>query len=314
MCCYLGKKNHKAMTAASALLSAILLAVPLSGCNPAGNSKSNSSSPVTSSYGDANSGRAGTAIPASGDVDCNDFSTQADAQAFFEAHDPASDPYDLDRDADGIACESLPGGLPSSSANQLYLEPPPAATTIPPVTGVSPYVPSVPIPEPQIPSAGEDADNNTLQPPDNQNHAADHPGYLFYHNWRYGFSLEVPANFIAQRPPDNGDGLGWSSPDGATEIAAGGSNNVFGDTLQSLMQEHIAMEEDEVTYQASGPNWFVLSGYDGANIFYEKVYLGKDTENDLRIEYPADEKEKYDSMVSTVAASFQPGPLNSGAR
>lgn len=42
------------------------------------------------------------------DVNCSDFDTQAEAQAFFEAHDPANDPYGLDADGDGVACESLP--------------------------------------------------------------------------------------------------------------------------------------------------------------------------------------------------------------
>ncbi|MFO7173309.1 MAG: thermonuclease family protein [Bacillota bacterium] len=43
------------------------------------------------------------------DRDCDDFATQAEAQAFFEAAGgPARDPHGLDRDGDGVACESLP--------------------------------------------------------------------------------------------------------------------------------------------------------------------------------------------------------------
>ena len=43
-----------------------------------------------------------------GDLDCPDFATQAEAQEFFEANGgPSSDPHNLDRDGDGIACESL---------------------------------------------------------------------------------------------------------------------------------------------------------------------------------------------------------------
>jgi len=45
---------------------------------------------------------------AAGDKDCSDFATQADAQAFFLAHDPAHDPDLLDSDGDRIACESNP--------------------------------------------------------------------------------------------------------------------------------------------------------------------------------------------------------------
>src|SRR3954453_17659785 len=43
-----------------------------------------------------------------GDVDCADFATQAQAQRFFENHNPSADPYYLDADNDGIACEDNP--------------------------------------------------------------------------------------------------------------------------------------------------------------------------------------------------------------
>ncbi len=43
------------------------------------------------------------------DKDCGDFSSQAEAQAFYEAAGgPESDPYRLDSEGDGVACESLP--------------------------------------------------------------------------------------------------------------------------------------------------------------------------------------------------------------
>ena len=42
------------------------------------------------------------------DLDCADFSSQAEAQNFFENHDPQSDPHYLDGDDDGIACEDNP--------------------------------------------------------------------------------------------------------------------------------------------------------------------------------------------------------------
>lgn len=43
-----------------------------------------------------------------GDYDCDDFSSQREAQQFFEDEGgPASDYHNLDRDGDGLACESL---------------------------------------------------------------------------------------------------------------------------------------------------------------------------------------------------------------
>lgn len=41
------------------------------------------------------------------DMDCGDFSTQAEAQDFMDSEGPG-DPHGLDRDGDGEACETLP--------------------------------------------------------------------------------------------------------------------------------------------------------------------------------------------------------------
>ena len=43
------------------------------------------------------------------DRDCSDFSTQKEAQAFFELSGGLGrDPHKLDQDKDGVACETLP--------------------------------------------------------------------------------------------------------------------------------------------------------------------------------------------------------------
>lgn len=58
-----------------------------------------------SSVGATGGGGGGT-----GDKDCSDFATQAQAQAWFEKHggSPSNDVDGLDSDHDGKACESLP--------------------------------------------------------------------------------------------------------------------------------------------------------------------------------------------------------------
>lgn len=47
------------------------------------------------------------AIAFAQDYDCSDFDTHAEAQRFFERAGPG-DPHRLDRDGDGVACETLP--------------------------------------------------------------------------------------------------------------------------------------------------------------------------------------------------------------
>lgn len=49
----------------------------------------------------------GPSETATEDRDCSDFSTQSEAQRFFERHQPG-DPHGLDGDGNEVACESLP--------------------------------------------------------------------------------------------------------------------------------------------------------------------------------------------------------------
>ena len=67
------------------------------------------------------------------DRDCSDFDTWAEAQAFYKAAGgPTSDPHNLDSNADGIACESLPGSPKQA---------PPTPTPIPSATPTEPKEP-----------------------------------------------------------------------------------------------------------------------------------------------------------------------------
>src|SRR5687767_9379115 len=69
-----------------------------------------------------------TPTPGAG-TDCADFATQEQAQAFYDQHkdDQAGnpDPFDLDTDKDGKACEGLP------ASTQATASPVPGATATP---------------------------------------------------------------------------------------------------------------------------------------------------------------------------------------
>jgi Excalibur calcium-binding domain len=76
----------------------------LSGCRTAGGRHCHG-------YGLGGGVRSGrrAGLPPAGDKDCADFSTQAQAQRYFQSKGgPARDPDRLDGDGDGRACESLP--------------------------------------------------------------------------------------------------------------------------------------------------------------------------------------------------------------
>jgi hypothetical protein len=140
--------------------------------------------------------------------------------------------------------------------------------------------------------------------------AADAGNWLTYHNDRYGTTIDYPDIFVAQPPPDANDGRAFKSADGA-EFSVSALYNALDFTVAKY-RDFIVKNLDPgstVTYQASGGDWFVISGTKGADIFYERHLLshGAQMTEDFVISYPASLKTTYDPIVARMAKSFRPG-------
>ena len=129
-----------------------------------------------------------------------------------------------------------------------------------------------------------------------------------YHNTRFGTTADVPASWTMGPPPQNNDGRFFTSPGKRAEITISGifANIGSNDELASRL---IATEGETITCKKRQDKWVVVSGAKGDRIFYRKTVLSCDDTiaNDLSIEYPAADKEKYDPLVAHVAASLRPG-------
>lgn len=74
-------------------------------------------------------GLAAPGQPIQDDVDCAAFisaagnPSQFQAQQFFDANNPAQDPFNLDADGDGLACEGLETGAPEDEATRTPVTP-----------------------------------------------------------------------------------------------------------------------------------------------------------------------------------------------
>ncbi|EPZ41803.1 MULTISPECIES: hypothetical protein [Alicyclobacillus] len=128
--------------------------------------------------------------------------------------------------------------------------------------------------------------------------------YVNYTNSRYGFSLQIPSAFNQEALPQDGDGQSWTSSDTEMTVKAFGQYNVNHDTVKSELASLATGKQ--ATYQDAQSNWGVVSGTDGQNIFYDKVYVGSNI-YELQIEYPASAANQYSSVVTHIANSFQPG-------
>ncbi|WP_269929591.1 hypothetical protein [Aminobacter sp. HY435] len=130
---------------------------------------------------------------------------------------------------------------------------------------------------------------------------------FIYTNARFGTSVTFPAEVFTGKAdePANGDGLTWLAPDGAS-LAAYGSYNALEQTPEQLAD--FSSEGLDVSFRKVGKNWVVLSGRDGANIFYQRFEYGRNgVIHAFLLKYPATAKAKYDPLVRSIAESLN-GP------
>jgi hypothetical protein len=140
--------------------------------------------------------------------------------------------------------------------------------------------------------------------------------YETYSNGRFGFSIDFPRKLlIPQGVADNGDGQTFISHDGKTRLAVWGSNNsadpsepadtpktAYAKALKAINKEG----KRQLTLKLQKDNWFVLSGFEGANIFYRKVYFIKNQFIHFEISYPTAQREQWDAVAAKLAKSFKP--------
>lgn len=132
-----------------------------------------------------------------------------------------------------------------------------------------------------------------------------------YRNARFGTTIEYPRRFRSGRPPDNNDGLTFTSPDGAT-LAVWGSLNINNDSRETLERAtREAQAGDEIwSYSARGENWFVFSGRRGRDGIFHKRYVlshGGAVINAFDLGYSEALKLDYDPIVTRMSRSLRPG-------
>ena len=130
-------------------------------------------------------------------------------------------------------------------------------------------------------------------------------GWQRYSNDLYGSEFDFPAHvFTAAPAPNSADGRQFTSDDATLEIFA--TPNDKRETATSW-RRHLLQEKqgyDHVTYAPSGENWFVLSGFRGEMIFYEKYLFRDGLIHAFGIEFPANAKPFYAPIIERIEDSF----------
>lgn len=136
--------------------------------------------------------------------------------------------------------------------------------------------------------------------------------WVTYQNERFGYSFYYPtALFDAGQLPENGGGQSFISKDGRAKIVVFGTQNA--ENYTPAQYRKVILEEfggyDKMDYSPTGQTWFVLSGFRGENIYYQKVMFscGGKIINALSVTFPTAEKPAYERLVEIIEDNFKPG-------
>jgi hypothetical protein len=132
--------------------------------------------------------------------------------------------------------------------------------------------------------------------------------YRSFRDTRLGFDGEYPPSVFPNSRED-GDGLKFASSDDACRFYVTTGENQLSITakdFEGLSEQYYREKGISVTYHASADRWYVVSGVDRADIFYEKGVVSRDGKSIavLLMQYPTSLKRFFDPIVKHMSHSF----------
>jgi hypothetical protein len=137
--------------------------------------------------------------------------------------------------------------------------------------------------------------------------------WTFERDQELGFRYSYPQHLFYEIEGDGKPAFHYFAspltPD--AKFLVGAWNNRKGQTPPEL--KHWLMSNlggyDDITYQPHGRSWFVMSGYRGSTIYYEKVMFScrGTVVNILAVMYPTAQRDFFDPAVEHMEDNFRPG-------
>ncbi|MGZ2482620.1 hypothetical protein ACVITL_001143 [Rhizobium pisi] len=128
-----------------------------------------------------------------------------------------------------------------------------------------------------------------------------------YANARFGYAIELPADFITANEAVNGDGILLRSQDGRAELRVFGAN-ILDHDFATEVDSRRAIDANEgwwISYDKSAPAWASYSGTRGNRILYVRaVALCDSAAGYFSLTYLKAERKRYDLIVSHLVKTL----------
>ena len=137
-------------------------------------------------------------------------------------------------------------------------------------------------------------------------------GWVTYVNDNLGYNFYYPSTFFEpQAIATDTQAKTFLSPDKRAKIVVSAVENDESFTLAgyraAILGEFGGYEQ--LDYSPTGQTWFVLSGFRGENIYYQKVLFscGGRIINVVSITFPIADRAFYEGLVEVMEDNFRPG-------
>jgi hypothetical protein len=117
-----------------------------------------------------------------------------------------------------------------------------------------------------------------------------------YVNQRFGFRFTYPVYLLPQGESANGDGQSFVAGDGSLIVSGWGTDKADR-TLDSEMELSLQRRDLNTTYKTRAANFFVISGFIGEKILYERTTLRGDAFFGFSLLYDKDGRQQYDGLA-----------------
>ena len=136
--------------------------------------------------------------------------------------------------------------------------------------------------------------------------------YQRYRNDRFDYSVLYPQDILMpEGEPTNEDGQVFRSEDGNIVLRVYGTHNAGEETLAQRYEQ--AQTGRSVTYRTiETDDFFVVSGNDDGDVFYQKTLLENGVFKTLELRYPQAQRREFDAIARTIADSFATTETDTG--
>lgn len=124
-----------------------------------------------------------------------------------------------------------------------------------------------------------------------------------YTNARFGFSVDRPADLAPGPEPENGDGLVFTGH--GLKVTSFGNNRINEPKDEFKFRVDEWKKSGKVTYKVMKKDFFVISGKQGDNDFYQRTIIAADKYATFILEYPASERGHMKSVIEHMGKSLK---------